>query len=124
MPGGGLPSVSNAPALISDSITRLLQTLTGTLRRKSEKLVKLPLAVRAATMDSTTAAPTLRTAAMPNRISESTGVNRAVDEFTSGGRTLIPIRRHSLRYSADLSLSPATEVRSAAMYSAGKFALR
>src|SRR5258708_15706361 len=106
MPRRGAPSESNAPALISDSITRLLQTLTGTLRRKSEKLVNAPLAVRVATIDSTTAAPTLRTAAMPNLTSVPTGVKYAVEVFTSGGRTLIPILRHSLRYSADLSLSP------------------
>ncbi len=93
----GCPNESNAPALISDSITRLLHTLTGTLRRKSEKLVNAPLDVRAATIDSTTAVPTLRTAAMPNLMSSPTGVNIAVDALTSGGSTLMPIRRHSLR---------------------------
>ena len=65
----GCPSESNAPALISDSMTRLLQTLTGTLRRKSAKLVNAPLAVRAATIASTTLVPTLRTAARPNLMS-------------------------------------------------------
>ena len=68
-PRRGCPNESNAPALISDSMTRLLQTFTGTLRRKSLKLVKAPLAVRAATIDSTTFVPTLRTAARPNRMS-------------------------------------------------------
>ena len=48
-----------------------------------------------------------------------TGVNMASDAFTSGGSTVMPIRRHSFRYSALLSLSPETEVSSAAMYSAG-----
>jgi hypothetical protein len=61
---------------------------------------------------------------MPNLMSSPTAVNIARDAFTSGGSTLIPIRRHSFRYSADLSLSPATEVSRPAMYSAGKFALR
>src|SRR5215469_12955234 len=123
-PRRGCPNESNAPALTSDSITRLLQTLTGTLRRKSEKLPKAPLAVRAATTDSTTAVPTLRTAARPNLMSGPTAVKMAFDALTSGGRTLMPILRHSFRYSADLSLSPATEVSRPAMYSAGKFALR
>src|ERR1700728_3596195 len=120
----GCSNESNAPALIRDSITRLLHTLTGTLRRKSEKLVNAPFDRRASTTDSTTPVPTLRTAALPNLMSVPTGVKVAADALTSGGSTLIPIRRHSLRYSADLSLSPATEVSSAAMYSAGKLALR
>src|SRR5579875_54985 len=100
-------------------MTRLLQTETGTLRRKSEKLVKAPLDLRVATMASTTLLPTLRTAARPNLMCSPTGVKLAADAFTSGGSTLIPVRRHSFRYSADLSLSPAVEVSSAAMYSAG-----
>ena len=48
-------------------------------------------------MASTTAVPTLRTAASPNRMSLPTGVKIAVEAFTSGGRTVIPIRRHSFR---------------------------
>jgi hypothetical protein len=105
--------------LTSDSITRLLHTVTGTLRRKSAKPVKAPLARRVATIASTTFVPTFRTAARPNLMSCPTGVKLAADAFTSGGSTLIPIRRHSFRYRADLSLSPAVEVSSAAMYSAG-----
>jgi hypothetical protein len=80
--------------------------------------------VRAATIASTTFAPTLRMAVRPNRMSVPTGVKFAADSFTSGGSTLMPSRRHSLRYRADLSLSSRTLVSSAAMYSAGKFALR
>ena len=115
----GWPNESNAPALISDSMTRLLHTTTGTLRRKSAKAVNSPFDLRAATIASTTLAPTLRIAASPNRMSRPTAVNVATDELTSGGSTLMPIRRHSFRYSADLSLSSPTEVSSAAMYSAG-----
>ena len=70
-------------------------------------------------IDSTTFTPTLRIAARPNRMSSPTEVNRAEEAFTSGGSTLMPIRRHSARYTADLSLSSPTEVSSAAMYSAG-----
>ena len=78
-------------------MTRLLQTFTGTLRRKSAKLRNAPLDLRAATIDSTTLSPTLRMAAMPNLMSVPTGVKFAVEAFTSGGSTLIPIRRHSFR---------------------------
>jgi hypothetical protein len=46
-------------------------------------------------------------------------VKVAAEAFTSGGSTVMPIRRHSFRYRALLSLSPETEVSSAAMYSAG-----
>ncbi len=78
-------------------MTRLLHTLTGTLRRKSAKLVKASLAVRASTIASTTLVPTFRIAARPNRMSLPTGVNVAADALTSGGSTVMPIRRHSLR---------------------------
>ena len=105
--------------MISDSITRLLHTTRGTLRRKSENPANSPLDLRAAMIDSTTLPPTLRIAARPNLMSLPTGANVATDSLTSGGSTLMPIRRHSFRYSADLSLSSATEVSSAAMYSAG-----
>ena len=50
----GWPKESNAPALTSDSMTRLLQTTAGTLRRKSAKLVNSPLDLRVATIASTT----------------------------------------------------------------------
>ena len=52
-------------------------------------------------------------------MSVPTGEKSAFEELTSGGSTLMPIRRHSCRYSALLSLSSRTEVSSAAMYSAG-----
>ena len=78
-------------------MTRLLQTTVGTLRRKSEKLVKAPLDLRVATIASTTLTPTLRMAARPNRTSSPTAVNVATDSFTSGGSTLMCIRRDSLR---------------------------
>ena len=53
--------VSNAPALISDSMARLLQTRISNLSRKSEKEVYLPLDLREPTIESMTLAPTLRT---------------------------------------------------------------
>jgi hypothetical protein len=91
------PSESNAPALISDSTTRLLQTSVGTLCMKSAKSANRPCSRRAATIASTTWMPTLRTALSPNRMSSPTGVKVASDSLTSGGSTWMPIRRHSLR---------------------------
>ncbi len=93
----GCPNESNAPALTSDSMTRLLQTTTGTLRRKSAKLVNSPLDLRVATIASTTLMPTLRIAARPNRTSAPTAVKVATDALTSGGSTFTPIRRDSDR---------------------------
>ncbi len=52
-------------------------------------------------------------------MSVPTAVKLATDSLTSGGSTLMPMRRHSFRYSADLSLSSRTLVSTAAMYSAG-----
>ncbi len=88
---------SNAPALTSDSIIRLLQTRAGTFPMKSLKSVKRPFSSRAATMPETTLEPTLRMAVSPNRMSLPTGVNVDWDSLTSGGSTWIFIRRHSLR---------------------------
>ena len=52
-------------------------------------------------------------------MSVPTGAKFSSDSLTSGGSTLMPIRRHSSRYIASLSLSSPTLVSSAAMYSAG-----
>ena len=70
-------------------------------------------------IDATTFSPTLRIADKPKRMSAPTGVKFESEELTSGGSTLMPIRRHSCKYCADLSLSSLTDVSSAAMYSAG-----
>ena len=110
---------SKAPALIKDSIVFLLQTWASTFAKKSPKDVKRPLTIREFLIDATTPSPTLRIATRPNRISALRGVYSASDSFTSGGNTRIPIRRHSLKYNADLSLSSRTLVNNAAMYSVG-----
>lgn len=102
-----------------DSMVRLLHTTSGTFARKSPKPVYEPFSSRPWTMPLTTLAPTLRTAPMPKRMSRPTGVKVRWDSFTSGGSTVMPMWRHSLRYMASLSLSSPTEVSSAAMYSAG-----
>jgi hypothetical protein len=54
-------------------------------------------------MTSTTFVPVLRIAARPNLMSRPTAANVATDSLTSGGSTLMPVRRHSFSYSADLS---------------------
>ena len=59
--------------------------------------VKCPLAVRVATTEPTTLAPTLRMAVSPNRMSGPVGVKLASDSLTHGGSTRMPIRRHSAR---------------------------
>ena len=66
------PSESKAPALMSDSMVRLLAAVSGTLRRKSWKEVNAPLLSRAARSWSTTPNPTLRTAPSPKRMSSPT----------------------------------------------------
>ena len=91
------PRESKAPALMSDSMTRLLQATASTLPRKSPKSTYRPCSRRARTTASTTLAPTLRIAVRPKRTSPSTGVKSASDSLTSGGSTWIFIRRHSLR---------------------------
>src|SRR5256885_14237450 len=105
-------------------MTFLLQATGSTFARKSGKSAYAPFARRVVMIDATTFSPTLRMADKPNRMSVPTGVKLESEELTSGGRTLMPIRRHSWRYCADLSLSSLIDVSSAAMYSAGKFALR
>ena len=81
----------------SDSITFLLQATASILRRKSEKSLNAPFSSRARTIASTTLCPTLRIEASPKRMSVPTAVKSADDSFTSGGSTLMPIRRHSAR---------------------------
>ncbi len=113
------PSESKAPALMSDSIARLFATGVGTFLRKSWKPVKRPFSSLACRMPETTLWPTLRTAPRPKRMSSPTAVKNPIDSFTSGGSTVMPMRRHSLRYTAILSFESPTLVSRAAMYSAG-----
>ncbi len=91
------PNSSKAPALMSDSTVRLFADEIGIFRRKSWNDSKAPFSVRAFTMSSTTLKPTLRIAPMPKRMSSPTAAKKPIDSLTSGGMTLMPIRRHSLR---------------------------
>lgn len=96
-PARGWPRESKAPALTSDSMVRLLRTVAGHLRRKSSNEAKSPFSVRAAMIDSTTLRPTLRIASSPKRMSEPTAAKLPTEVLTSGGSTLMPMCRHSLR---------------------------
>ena len=78
-------------------MVRLLQTTASTFCRKSPKSANAPLALRVATIDPTTLAPTLRIAVRPKRMSVPVGVKSASDSLTHGGSTLMPMRRHSAR---------------------------
>ena len=91
------PRESNAPALMSDSTTRRLHTCTSTFATKSWKSVNRPRERRVSLMDRTTPSPTLRIADNPNRMSLPRAVYAESESLTSGGNTLMPIRRHSPR---------------------------
>ncbi len=94
------PISSNAPALMSDSTVRLLQTTASTLSRKSggKVLYFPPFALRHRMIESTTFWPTLRTAVSPKRITSSPWAAKLdSDSLTFGGSTLMPMRRHSFR---------------------------
>src|SRR5690606_26015505 len=109
-----------APALIRDATARLLRPVSEIAARKLASELNSPQSSRFATMSSTIDSPTLRTAASPKRLSRFPfGVKLASDSLTSGALTLSPIRRHSARHGPILVRSSATDVRAAAMYSAG-----
>ena len=88
---------SKAPALINASITLLLQTAGSTFFKKSKKSVNLSFFSLEVINASTTFSPTFLMADKPKRMSFPTGANSLRDSFTSGGNTLIPMRRHSFR---------------------------
>ncbi len=53
--------------------------------------------MRPSTMPATTFSPMLRIAPSPKRMSAPTEAKLETDSLTSGGSTLMPMRRHSLR---------------------------
>jgi hypothetical protein len=98
--------------------------------------LKGPPSARAATIESTAFEPTFLIAPRPKRMPDSprsaplffsavlweagsTGVNVQSEVFTSGGRTLMPISRHSLMYLTTFAVLPVSEVSNAAMNSIG-----
>jgi len=65
------------------------------------------------------ASPTFLMAASPKRIVSPATLNCTAETLTSGGWIWIPIARHSSTYFTILSVSPISDVRSAAMNSTG-----
>ena len=111
--------MSKAPALISDSMVRLLSTAGSTRSTKSWNEAKTPFLRRSSVTNSTTPSPTFRIADNPNGIDPLRATKSDSEAFTSGTSTRTPMVRHSLRYTAVRSLSRFDEVSRAAMYSAG-----
>ena len=116
-----VPSESSAPALISDSITRLFITRRSTFSQNSQKLLKRPpTSSRAFRMDSMALPPTFFTAARPKRIA-ALAVRRELRARNLHVRRLdaMPISRHSPMYFTTLSGFEVSDVSSAAMNSTG-----
>ncbi len=120
-----------APALMSDSTTRLLTVRRSTRRQRSSRLVNGPAASevserpsRAATIASIAPSPTFLMAARPKRMAEvpsasSSTVKSAAEACTSGGRTSIPRRRHSATTAATFSARSRKPLSTAVMNSTG-----
>ena len=70
-------------------------------------------------IDSTAPPPTFLIAQSPKRIASPSGVKSMSDLLTSGGRTRMPMSRHSLMYFTTLAVLPVSDVSSADMNSIG-----
>ena len=70
-------------------------------------------------MDSTAPPPTFLIAHSPKRIASPSGVKFLSDLLTSGGRTRMPMSRHSLMYFTTFAVLPVSDVSSADMNSSG-----
>ena len=113
------PSESNAPALMSDSTARRFRS-RGTIRRQNSSSVRNgPPLSRSALSSSMKPQPMPLMATRPKRMFSPETVKSASDSFTSGGRSLMPMSRHSAIYSATFVLLSSTLVSSAAIYSRG-----
>ena len=121
-----------APALTSDSKTRLLTLRRSTRRARSSSEANGPATSeasprpsRAATIDSIAPSPTFLMAARPKRIASgapdasASTVKSACEACTSGGRTAIPSRRHSATTAATFSARSRKPLRTAVMNSTG-----
>ena len=94
----GCSRESNAPALISDSMTFLLQTAGLDLGQEVGEVGELdPSACGSRSATRPRPVPTLRTADSPNRMSVPTVAKFFSEALTSGGSTLMPMVRHSAR---------------------------
>ena len=115
----GIPRESSAPALIKLSSTRRFTARGSTRSTTSVSEVNAPVSWRACRIASTDPRPTFFTAARPNRMASPATVKSSNDSFTSGGSTRMPMRTDSATAAATLSVSPASLLSTAAMYSAG-----
>ena len=68
-------------------------------------------------IDSIAPWPTFLTASSPNRIASPSTVNSTPERWTSGGRTSMPIRRHSAIAAATFSALSRNAVSTEVMYS-------
>ena len=119
-----LPKQSMAPALISDSSTRLFNNRRSTRSQKSHKLANSVPSARASIIDTIALCPTFLIPASPNPIASTpslvfTGVKFESLTCTLGGTTGIPISRHSEMYFTTFSGFEVSLVSSAAMNSTG-----
>ena len=98
-------------------MTREFTSRRSTRSQKSRRDWNSPPSSRAAMIDSIALWPTFLTASRPNRIAGPSTVNSTPERWTSGGRTSIPIRRHSAIAAATFSSFDRKAVRTAVMYS-------
>ena len=110
------PMLSNAPARMRFSTARRLSSLPAMRRQKSSRLRNGPSSSRREISSFMKPRPMLFIATRPKRISFPLTEKSANDSLTSGGRSLMPISRHSAMYSAILVLLSSTDESSAAMY--------
>jgi hypothetical protein len=116
-------SESKEPLLMKLSTTLRFTARRSTLSQKSRRDWK-GFSPRAFKTTSTADSPTFLIAERPNRIPAGTTVKWMSERFTSGGRTSIPMSRHSPMWATILSVFARSEVRSAAMKNRGWFAFR
>ena len=114
-----VPAESNAPALTRLSTTRRLTSWRSRRRQKSASDGKLPSRSRAATIVSMAFWPRFLIAPRPKRIVSPSTPKEKRETLTSGGRTPMPMLRHSSMWTTTLSVFAISEVRSAAMNSTG-----
>src|SRR3954467_2652964 len=115
---------SNAPHLMRHSTARLLTARVSTRSQKSHNEVKSPSPERASRIAWTATWPTFLTASRPKRMQLPETTKPWSEVLTSGGSTSIPISSQRLTKKGTLSLVFITEEITAAMYSAGEWALR
>ena len=115
----GRAAESKAPALTRLSTTRRLTSWRSRRRQKSTSDRRNAPCSRAATIVSIAFWPRFLIAPSPKRIVSPSTPNEKRETLTSGGRTPMPIVRHSSMWTTTLSVFAISDVRSAAMNSTG-----